>query len=337
MTSGVRTSRKQVALLVALGVVVPLLLVELSVRIATASLLQWRSKENDRHVIADPLVGRIPQPGLSVRHPNGFTITIGENGTRRNGQAAAVSSRPAVLAVGDSFAFGDGVDDEDSWPAILEQLSGRRVINAAVPGFGLDQVVLRAERLAEPYAPDTIIVSFIPHDVLRCEMSYWSGYPKPYFDIQGDTLHLNPAPTPPVSFWAPLKRLLSASVTLDRLVPRFLYWEGPAQTIMHARGRDVACRLMQRLTALGRAHDARVIVVAQPQQPTATAEQRAIKDGVLACARANQLQTLDLFPVIDALPEGQRIALFPRHMSAEGNRLVATEIAASLKSDGAAR
>ena len=54
---------------------------------------------------------------------------------------------PLTLAAGDSFTFGDEVNDDESWPAALEQLTGRRVINAGVPGFGLDQAVLRAEQL----------------------------------------------------------------------------------------------------------------------------------------------------------------------------------------------
>lgn len=337
MTAGTRRPSSRPWFLVAMGVVVALLLVELAVRVATGSVFSWGPKEGNDYVDIDPLLGRIPKPGLSIRHPQGFDINIGDHGTRSNGEPPARADRPLTLVVGDSFAFGDGVDDEDSWPAILERLSGQRVINGAVPGFGLDQIVLRAEQLAAVYAPETILVSFIPHDVLRCEMSFWSGHPKPYFDIEAGALRLHPAVTPPRSSLAGLKRLLSLSVTLDLLFPKFLHWEGPEITVEHQRGRDVGCLLMERLAELGRAREARIVVLAQPQQPTATPEQLEIKNSLLACAQASGLLTLDLFPPIDRLPREQRTQLFPRHMSAAGNRLVATELAGFLERQSSIR
>jgi hypothetical protein len=330
MPSAAPPACKHALKLIALGVFAALFLIEFTVRVATHSLFVWQSKDSRNYSIPDPVVGRIPKPGISVTVPPGFTVSIGDHGTRRNGNKPPPAERPVMLAVGDSFAFGDGVNDDESWPAVLEQLSGTRVVNAAVPGFGLDQAVLRAEQLAEVYAPDTIIVSFIPHDVLRCEMSYWSGHPKPYFEIDANGLELRPAPVPPSSMLTPLKSFLAMSVTLDRLFTRSLHWQGPEAEVVHHRGREVACLLMRRLAALGRARHARIVVLAQPQQPTATPEQLEIKNGVERCARANQLLFLDLFPAIEGLPLEQRTRLFPRHMNAEGNRLVATELAGFL-------
>lgn len=308
------------------GFVAALCVVELAVRIATHSLFIWQNMDSDSYVVSDPLVGRLPRPGVSLHHPKGYTITIGDNGTRRNGDTPLPASRPLALAVGDSFTFGDGVNDDESWPAILEQLSGAPVVNAGMGGFGLDQAVLRAERLVEVYHPDIIIVSFIPHDVLRCEMSYWSGFPKPYFDLGSSGLRLHPAPAAPRSAFAPLKKVISWSMAAELAFSTSLHWQGPEVLRVHDQGRQVACRLMERLAALGRAHHARIIILAQPQQPSATSEQVEIKNGVLACAVANDLAVVDLFPVIDRLPLDQRERLFPRHMSVEGNRIVATEV-----------
>ena len=53
-----------------------------------------------------------------------------------------------ILAVGDSFTFGDEVNDGQTWPAQLQLLTGRRVLNGGVSGYGFDQIVLRAEQLA---------------------------------------------------------------------------------------------------------------------------------------------------------------------------------------------
>ena len=316
--------------LVVLGTVGSALLIELTVRLVThAPLFVLGGPQGERYVEIDP-VGRLPRSNISVRLPKGFTVTTGDHGTRSNGQPPPAAERPLMLATGDSFAFGDEVDDPDAWPAVLERLSGQRVINGGVPGFGLDQAVLRAEHLADVYRPDTVIVGFIPHDVLRCALSYWSGNPKPYFDIVDGTLRLRPAPAPEPTALDPLKRILSASVALDMLVPTFVHWTGPRERRVHDQAPQVACLLMQRLAALARAGHARVVVLAQPQQADETADDAELVRGVLDCARANQLETLDLLPVVAALPPAQRQALFSGHMTVAGNRLVGEQLAAFL-------
>jgi hypothetical protein len=326
--SSPRTRWPHALLLLAFGTVSALLFLELSVRIATHSLFTWGSSEPDGCCVTDPMVGRVIATRGSGRHPDKrFIVTVGEHGIRLNGREEP-PERPLTLAVGDSFAFGDGVDDAETWPAVLESVSGTRVINAGMFGFGLDQAVLRAEQLVDVYRPDTIVLGFIAHDVVRCELSYWSGFSKPYFDLDPNgTLRFHPAASPPASRWASIKRLLAYSRTVEFLFPSWLHWEGPAALAVHHQGREVACRLMERLASLGREHGARIVVMAHPQQPTPMPEERETKDAVLACAVAANVQVVDLFPLFDALPEPQRARLFDRHFTPEGYHLVGAELA----------
>jgi hypothetical protein len=312
------------------GALVALLLVEAGARLATGHpLFELRGPESDDYVVVDPTVGRYPKAGLAIDMPEGFSIRTAEHGTRPNGNPPPRAERPLTLVVGDSFAFGDDVDDDASWPAALERQSAGRVVNAGVPGFGLDQAILRAEQLAPLYAPDVIVVGVIPHDVLRCGLSFWSGHPKPYFALDGDGLRFHPAAAAPRPWWAPLKWLLSHSVALDLLFPTLFHWEGPEAVPAHDDAAAVACRLMPRLATLA-GQGARVALVVHPQVPESTDEQRRLASDLLGCARAAGVQAVDLFPAFDQLTAAEREKMFDGHLTPAGNELVAQGVAAAL-------
>ena len=309
---------------VAIGFVVALCLLELVVRLATQTLFL---PIGSRTFVRDPIVGRLSKAGTRLRDPfHGCTTSIGENGTRNNSNPP-VAQRPLTLAVGDSFTFGEDVGDSDSWPAALERISGRRVINAGVPGFGFDQSVLRAEQLTPLYLPDVIVVGFIWHDVHRCEMSCYLGRLKPYFELtdSGVQLHLPELPSP--SALTPLKELLSHSMVANMVLDHFLNWDGPVEKRVHDQGPEVACRLMQRLAALGADQKRHIVVLAQPHLSSLPQYEIDVKDRMLTCAQANHLATLDLFPVFARIPPDERGRLFGGHMTREGNELVAAQLA----------
>jgi hypothetical protein len=120
--------------------------------------------------------------GYGVRVPNGTdrTLPIG-----------------AILASGDSFTFGSDVSDAESWPAYLETITGTPVVNAAVPGWGTDQIVMRAEDMIDIARPRTAIVDFLWYDIGRTEEEINFGAHKPYYTIEDDELVLHNVPVPP--------------------------------------------------------------------------------------------------------------------------------------------
>src|SRR5690242_6715975 len=82
-------------------------------------------------------VGLTPKPNVQPQHNTwGTTMTTLDDGTRSNGSQAVQNGTEPILALGDSFTWGDHVSDWESWPARLEQLSGRKVVNGGVPGYG---------------------------------------------------------------------------------------------------------------------------------------------------------------------------------------------------------
>jgi hypothetical protein len=133
----------------------------------------------------DAELGWTPEEGDYSENLWKTRITILADGIRSNGSNEDLdldNNRP-ILAIGDSFTFGDQVSNNETWPAQLEEMSGRRVINGGVFGYGIDQAYLRMRMLAAKYKPGMIIFSFIPNDISRTEHSEMAGVPKPYFDL----------------------------------------------------------------------------------------------------------------------------------------------------------
>jgi hypothetical protein len=328
---------------VALSIVATLFVLELGARVVTGSVTAWGpSSQVGADSILDPDLGYIPRAGLAAHVRAGFDVHTREHGIRSNGDQRPTHARPVTLVVGDSYAFGDEVLDAESWPAVLERAIDAPVVNGAIAGFGLDQSVLRAERLAPVVAPDRIVVSFIPHDVRRCAMSIWSGYAKPWFDVDAGRLRAHPIGR--YAAWRhAMAPTLSRSVLLDSLFPNALRRDGP-DTFAHHRGDEVACLLLDRVAALGRERGATVLVLAQPQtplpdearyppdpdDPRSDAELAAI---VIRCAEARHLPVADAITAVAALPAARRDALFhgKGHNSPEGNRVIADLVREALE------
>src|SRR5262249_32472707 len=150
--------------LAAASVAATLLACELSARLfaapdarsAPVGLLTVRNFVADRIVLFgsaypsqyDAELGWVPKAGVSSPSNSwAKRVTIDGQGLRRNGEEQRNGSAPPVLVVGDSFVFGDEVDDDATLSAHLERILGAPVVNAGVFGYGIDQSVLRAERL----------------------------------------------------------------------------------------------------------------------------------------------------------------------------------------------
>lgn len=297
----------------------------------------------------DPDVGYVLRPGIRSKGFN--TIEPGVRANATPTEAPSISTG-GILVVGNSFAAGSQVDDEETFPAQLETMTQRPVINAGVGGYGVDQSILRAAQL-QPIVKPSVVVLDVQFDMVLVDSYSYYTRPKPYFVIENGLLQRKNRPVPDrdpeYEKHSALRDILAYSYVADQLLGRFLpeWWETGARSTFIKSGTDdveVTCSIISEFHKELDRQGIQLIVLFQYDGLLIEASQQrpADLDLVRGCVRREAIPVADEWDRLREVAARDQLELKKYyvmsadgqsfgHMSPLGNKLVATVVSQALE------
>jgi hypothetical protein len=289
---------------------------------------------------------RIPDiygPGLDVsingqgfRNRYDFSVTVPDGMYR-------------VICSGDSFTFGYGVSNDQSWCDLLrEQNRQLESINMGEGGYGADQAYLWFRRDGVKFQHQLHLFAFIAEDFRRMQSRRFAGYPKPVIDIENGSLIVRNVPVPKLAYslsWfvsnlSNIQRLSTVAFiqrASEKLSPR----RAVTGTDDDERTKLVLQKIFSDLKRLNEKDSAKLVLVYLPSRWEVEEGQSGDWPTFIRQEAAAQgIPLIDVLRTFQLLPEAPTMFIaegqlkYPGaagHLTAAGNRFVAKEIYEGLK------
>jgi hypothetical protein len=295
------------------------------------------------HTLYDPELGWVNRPGavLPDLYRRGASVTIDHAGFRAAPGAAAADDRPRWACSGDSFTFGFGVDDRETWCALLaDEHPGIATLNMGQGGYGLDQTYLWYRREAPRLHPSLHLLALDVHLFPRLARRDLTGYGKPVARLIGDRLVFENQPVPRGPFAHPWWTDLRQSLGELRLVG--LAGSSPGAALENTDLAAVAGRLIEETALLDRRLGTRLVLLFLPVLGDQSGRISDFwREQAAGWARRLDLPLVDLVPALRQLTATDAQSLFildgelpftgaGGHPSVAGHRWLAREISARL-------
>jgi len=189
--------------LIIISTLFALFLSEIALRLMGLNPL-YVSPERDRFWKYDSLLGWVHQPGQEgiFETPQFRTVVrINENGLRDRGHSyERQNDIERILVLGDSFAWGYGVEESERFSQLLEKSLDVEVINAGVSGYSTDQELLWYRNEGIKYETDLVILVIAGNDVGDNDRQLVNTiYYKPKFVLEEGHLVAKGYPVPKTS------------------------------------------------------------------------------------------------------------------------------------------
>jgi hypothetical protein len=203
--------------------------------------LRWEQKNTEEQATEypidefDPLLGWSPKKGLRDQKVASTFVNFSSFGYR--GKQEYSLERPVeknrVVVVGDSFTFGEEVNDAETYSAYLaELLLNTEVMNFGVHGYGLDQMLLHLQQNAIKQQPNIVVFAFINDDFNRLLLDF-RDFAKPKLAIQDGKISTTNTPLETPEQFKKKTLLRSNTLTAGLLLKDRLHYQkyNPASDI----------------------------------------------------------------------------------------------------------
>lgn len=123
------------------------------------------------YYMEDDELGWVPRPNMRGEHnqPGSFQSAFSTNsmGLRDDELSSESRSRPTrIVALGDSFTWGFGVNDDEIYTSVIEESSPNiEVVNLGVTAYGLRQETDYFERIGRSMNPDITLLALVMNDI----------------------------------------------------------------------------------------------------------------------------------------------------------------------------
>ena len=227
---------------------------------------------HDPNTKFDPELGWSPIPNRKISVPSWGTISSNSFGFR---SAEIDQNKKQIIVLGDSFAWGFGVNDTETFPYFLDKMVsklGYQVSNLAVSGYDIGQDYLFLKRHINKFnnLKQVILVICTENDLIGTGRNFEHGKRKPLFIVRDNELIL----TTNIINEHCLKNLFSRSYFFGR--GDLIYKEGIIKDIFSRVAGDkylsarelelVLIALFQKINELVLNHNAELLVVLSPSK-----------------------------------------------------------------------
>jgi hypothetical protein len=306
--------------------------------------------------IHDSDLGWVNKPNTHIPdlYGPGRDVRINSQGFRNSHEFAPIAEggRIRVICSGDSFTFGEGVDNDRTWCQLLGSLDPRfEPVNMGQTGYGIDQAYLWYKRDGLRFEHQVHVLSFITDDFYRMQSAVFAGYAKPVLEVVNGGLVVTNVPVPRRSYYltwlARHVKSLSRFRTVEFLNRAFrkLFVNadstGPAQDAGNKKTREVLRKIFEDLNRLNEERSIQPVLVYLPTLHELMGHGNDPQEWVEFLRAETKALGIPLFDVMNDFrklpahevvrmynPEGQ---LGPNHFNDRGNAFVAEVIYEGLK------
>lgn len=317
---------------------------------------EWALIPEQRWIEYHPILGWFHEKNkTAILRKSNYEVTLRTNSMGIRGTKEYALDKPhdkqRMVALGDSFTFGFGVNDDETFPAQLEKANpSLEVLNFGISGYGIDQIHLLLKEKIFDWNPDVILLTIYPEDFWRATRAFSDGgYGKPYFVLNANgRLHLMHVPVPTNrDFKTPqfpeilqptwMGRILNSSEIVRLLRKSWTYvkkktgWEDPDTTPEWILGRAI----LRQLIAEIRERKIRLILMIAPPHRWVQGTVEPIRDSLLRFSSRENVEMIDLSPLFKEASKASSTDYYyipeDQHWTSAGNRLVAERILSYLK------